>query len=216
MKFSAPFLLVALCLASPTHAFSLSTLFSPLTDATKRVTLGPAKIPEDLDAIRECRKSAQFDRVGSASSLLDSELSFLNADAARSRNVVCFLARESIPPFRVVGSADIKTRRKTGEVIICNVFVKPELRSKGLGRKIMQGAEAFVASRGDAKEICLDVYVQNTAAIKLYRQLGYKTPSMHSVTSFLGSSTGLNLQVRMTKELNVTPSTLAGGAKLAF
>jgi ribosomal protein S18 acetylase RimI-like enzyme len=202
MKFSAPLLLVALCLANPTHAFSFSTLLAPLTDATKRVKLAPAKIPEDLDAIRECRKSAQFDRIGSASSLLDAEVSFLNADAARSPNVVCFLARENIPPFRVVGSADIKTKPKTGEVIICNVFVKPELRSKGLGRQLMQGAEEFVASRGDAKELCLDVYVQNTAAIKLYRQLGYKSPGVHSVTSLLGSSIGLNLQVRMTKAVD--------------
>lgn len=82
----------------------------------------------------------------------------------------------------------------------------------------MNGAEAFVEEhRSDLSTLSLDVYSQNKAAINLYGQLGYSAPGMHAVTSLLGQSAGLNLQVRMTKDLDVAPSTTTfAGKKLAF
>jgi ribosomal protein S18 acetylase RimI-like enzyme len=190
--------------ASPAYSLSLSSLLSPLTDVitTKNnnfIKLTPARIPEDLEGIRDCRKSMERSRIGNA--LLDSERMFLNADNVRDKKLVCFVAKETIYPWRVLGSADIKTR--DDEATIYNVLVRPEFRGRGLGRRIMDGAQSFVEESGDATKVSLYVYVQNTPAFKLYSQLGYTSPGVHAAVSLLSESTGLNLQVKMTKDLVV-------------
>ncbi len=56
------------------------------------------------------------------------------------------------------------------------VYVAPEHRRQGLASYLLEQAEAWARQRGDHR-IGLQVMAQNTAAIALYRKLGYTTIS---------------------------------------
>lgn len=56
------------------------------------------------------------------------------------------------------------------------LYVVPEHRRKGIGRALMQHAEQWALKRGD-RQIGLQVFSSNQAALHLYHQLGYRTQS---------------------------------------
>lgn len=66
------------------------------------------------------------------------------------------------------------------------LYVQPEHRRRGLGRCLMHQAEAWAAERGD-RQISLQVFEHNSAALSLYRDLGYQPQSIALVKS-LGSA----------------------------
>jgi len=57
------------------------------------------------------------------------------------------------------------------------LYVQPEHRRKGLGRCLMGQAEAWATERGD-RQISLQVFEHNTAALSLYQGLGYQPQSI--------------------------------------
>ncbi len=57
------------------------------------------------------------------------------------------------------------------------LYVQPEHRRKGLGRSLMHQAEAWAKDRGD-RQISLQVFEHNSAALSLYRDLGYQPQSI--------------------------------------
>jgi ribosomal protein S18 acetylase RimI-like enzyme len=190
---SFTFLAILYC----THGYSFMSIVSPLTDKTKSIKVYPARIPEDLKAIQECRQTSFVP----GQRMLESDRSFLNADSASKKAVVCLVAKESVYPWRVLGSADIRVNTQSREAAINNVFVRPEARGKGLGRRLMNEAQEYAQATGGVNKLSLDVSTQNTAAFNLYRQLGFSAPGIHALVSALGESFGLNLQVTMTKKI---------------
>ena len=62
------------------------------------------------------------------------------------------------------------------------LYVQPEHRRKGLGRALMHQAEAWAAARGD-RQISLQVFNHNAAALNLYQGLGYRPQSLALVKS---------------------------------
>ncbi|MDM9382524.1 GNAT family N-acetyltransferase [Chlorogloeopsis sp. ULAP01] len=56
------------------------------------------------------------------------------------------------------------------------IYVVPEYRRRGIGTALMQYAEAWAKKRGD-RQIGLQVFPSNQAALNLYNQLGYQTQS---------------------------------------
>jgi ribosomal protein S18 acetylase RimI-like enzyme len=60
------------------------------------------------------------------------------------------------------------------------LYVKPEHRRRGIGRALMRYVENWAITRGD-RQIGLQVFQSNTAAINLYHQLGYQTQSLWMV-----------------------------------
>jgi ribosomal protein S18 acetylase RimI-like enzyme len=161
---SLTFLAILYC----THAYSLMAILPPLTDTTKSIDVYPARIPEDLKAIQECRQTS----FAPGQPMLNSDRSFLNADAASKKSAVCLIAKENVYPWRVIGSADIRLNANSGEAFINNVFVRTEARGKGLGKRLMNGAQEYAQASGDVNKLSLDVSTKNTAAINLYRRLG--------------------------------------------
>jgi len=57
---------------------------------------------------------------------------------------------------------------------VLSVAVLPAFRRRGLGRALMEAAEALSLNRG-ARTVQLEVGVTNVAAIALYRALGYRS-----------------------------------------
>ena len=54
-----------------------------------------------------------------------------------------------------------------------NLGVPPEHRGRGLGRALLlKSLDGFIRSR--IKRVCLEVTAQNRAAIKLYRNVGFR------------------------------------------
>lgn len=62
------------------------------------------------------------------------------------------------------------------------LYVQPEHRRKGLGRALMHQAEAWAEQRGD-RQISLQVFEHNSAALSLYQGLGYQPQSVALVKS---------------------------------
>lgn len=57
------------------------------------------------------------------------------------------------------------------------VYVIPEYRKQGIGKKLMAQAETWAQKRGDT-QIGLQVFPENIPAFSLYEQLGYQTQSL--------------------------------------
>jgi ribosomal protein S18 acetylase RimI-like enzyme len=57
------------------------------------------------------------------------------------------------------------------------LYVKPEHRRQGIGTALMHRVENWAAARGD-RQISLQVFESNTAALNLYHRLGYIPQSL--------------------------------------
>lgn len=57
------------------------------------------------------------------------------------------------------------------------LYVDPQHRRHGIGTALMQQAEAWATARGD-RQIGLQVFHHNQAALRLYDQLGYQPQSL--------------------------------------
>ncbi len=57
------------------------------------------------------------------------------------------------------------------------LYIAPEHRRLGLGRYLMDHAEAWAKARGD-RHISLQVFAHNQPALRLYQRLGYQTQSI--------------------------------------
>ena len=67
------------------------------------------------------------------------------------------------------------------------LYVKPEHRRQGIGTNLMHHAEHYAQSRGD-RQIGLQVFQSNQAALSLYQHLGYHTQSLWLVKSLAASN----------------------------
>lgn len=62
------------------------------------------------------------------------------------------------------------------------LYVMPEHRRRGIGKALMSYVEGWARIRGD-RQIGLQVFQSNQAALNLYNQLGYQTQSFSMVKS---------------------------------
>lgn len=62
------------------------------------------------------------------------------------------------------------------------LYVEPPHRRQGIGIALMQHAEAWARARGD-RQIGLQVFESNQAALNLYRSFGFQTQSFWMVKS---------------------------------
>ncbi len=63
------------------------------------------------------------------------------------------------------------------------LYVHPDYRLQGIGTALMQKAEDWARERGD-RQVGLQVFVQNQAALRLYEKLGYQPQSVFMVKQF--------------------------------
>lgn len=74
---------------------------------------------------------------------------------------------------QLLGYVIVLFSRGTTMARVYSIAVAPEARGKGMGRQLMEAAEA-AAKANACSEIRLEVRQDNDAAIRLYRLLGYK------------------------------------------
>ena len=90
------------------------------------------------------------------------------ADSSHDRNGI-FVARCN---GRYVGAA-VGRSRSSGRGMIYNVAVRPEFRRRGIARSLLHSALTYLRDQG-AREACLYVHPENTAAIRLYYREGFE------------------------------------------
>ncbi len=88
----------------------------------------------------------------------------------RSENLDPFASRVYFHDTRPVAVLLVARRGWTSR--IAAMAVAPEVRAKGFGKRILQGAIREASSRGD-RSLLLEVFEQNTPAVKLYTGLGF-------------------------------------------
>ena len=58
--------------------------------------------------------------------------------------------------------------------VLSNLYVKPAFRNQGVGRALLEAAEAYLADR-DVEVVTLEAMADNEAARRFYRRHGYET-----------------------------------------
>ena len=212
--------------ASPTRTTTVinSSSSSHSSSSSVVVTIERATIPDDLPAIRACRQTAfapspQEETAAVPFPRLASQISFCNATAVGTGAALCFVARDTSTSTTststsstssstlVLGTLDYKPTTR----VIQNVLVRPTCRGQGLGRRLVEQCEAFVASSNSNKSnnnasivLYLDVSTANTPAYSLYTSMGYAPDGpLHAVSAAIGSTLGTGLLVRMQKKIIV-------------
>ena len=168
-------------------SFSWTLLAPRLSNVLVEIT--PAKLPEDLPQIQSCRKTA-FQRENGT--FLRSEESFINANAAVSGRSTCVVARERLPPFSILGTADVRNG------YVNNVYVIQEARGMGLAKRLMQTVESIST---DVDKLSLHVETTNKPAVYLYEKCGFEAKGLYKGIQAVGEVTGAPLLMTMTKEV---------------
>lgn len=75
---------------------------------------------------------------------------------------------------RIIGNVTILTTKTPGRYLIVNVAVHPDYRRRGIARELMEQVNRFIPAR-NGRQVLLQVVKENTAAIELYKNLGYRT-----------------------------------------
>ena len=66
-------------------------------------------------------------------------------------------------------------RKLAHKALIWGVYVAPSFRQRGIGRMLLERALAHAASLPGLLQVTLGVNTENTAAIALYKSLGFET-----------------------------------------
>ncbi|WP_022849978.1 ribosomal protein S18-alanine N-acetyltransferase [Limisalsivibrio acetivorans] len=127
----------------------------------------------DLEQVCDIEK-ASFPKPWSRESFL--------AEIERERGIFKVLEIEG----RVAGYFVIWTVLDEAE--LANIAVSPEHRGRGLGKLLLANA---VASAKDAKEVFLEVAVENRPAILLYESYGFKKVGL--IRSYYGQGKDANI-----------------------
>mmetsp|Transcript_13534 Transcript_13534/g.19971 ORF Transcript_13534/g.19971 Transcript_13534/m.19971 type:complete len:195 (+) Transcript_13534:154-738(+) len=155
-----------------------------------------ARLPEDLEGIRECRTTEFSDKKY----LTPWDLKFINATSVAEGKVTCLVAKDTRTK-KIIGTADCRKSNKD-YVYVMNVQVNPEERGKGIGKLlILDGVEKFATSNQKSK-VQLDVYTENSVALNMYLKYGYSPLNiLHAGMLSIANVFGANLEVTMTKDI---------------
>ena len=178
----------------------LATVGSLKLEANRwKIIVAPADLPNDLEGIRACRIQAFVDETGNEpKKMLSSQINFLNAEDAITGRSICLVAKDRVPPCRVLGTLDLQSRRD-GSVLIQNVFVAPEARGNGLATRLVREAEQLAIETSD--RMVLSVDTNNRPAVNLYQKCSYETKGLDAVILAISRVTGVNLVMDMKKHL---------------
>ena len=133
-------------------------------DVAWLVDLGRRTLDDSVSTLREARPdrlAESFDRL---------------IEYALAQSHVLLVAEDALEPLGYVLFLDSMPDEVTGgaQAFIVYVAVEPEARGRGIGRSLMEAAEAAARERG-LPYLTFMVTEENHAARELYAQLGYVT-----------------------------------------
>jgi ribosomal-protein-alanine N-acetyltransferase len=120
-------------------------------------------------AAEDCRAVADLHAERFAKAWGDGEFHSL----LTQRSVFGYVARQTSGFFKVPLSGFVLSREAAGEAEILTIAVSSKVGRSGIGWRLMQAAMREAASRG-ATSLFLEVDDGNTAALGLYRKLGFE------------------------------------------
>jgi ribosomal protein S18 acetylase RimI-like enzyme len=94
---------------------------------------------------------------------------------APGRDHAIFGAFERENLVGTVGLHRESSRKLAHKALIWGVYVAPSFRQRGVGRMLLQRALAHASSMSGLLQVTLGVNTENTAAIALYKSLGFET-----------------------------------------
>ena len=89
------------------------------------------------------------------------------------KDSVIFGAFQDLTLCALVGLQRERLRKMAHKSFIWGVYVSPEVRGKGVGTQILQHALHYAATVQETRQVNLGVNTQNTAAVALYKKLGF-------------------------------------------
>mmetsp|Transcript_33155 Transcript_33155/g.69642 ORF Transcript_33155/g.69642 Transcript_33155/m.69642 type:complete len:190 (-) Transcript_33155:2335-2904(-) len=178
-----PYLLLSLLLLYLLPSPSLSLVAVPPPE------IRIAKLPADLPAIQDCRRSAYAGKPVN----LPAAKSFCNADQIQKEGYICIIARNK-KDGSVLGTADLSTKSN----VVNNVYVREEARKRGIARLMMEAVEDAMEKPSTLK---LTVMSKNVPAVSLYKSMGFEAPGVYGGLDALSSVTPLNFLMEMEKKL---------------
>jgi ribosomal-protein-alanine N-acetyltransferase len=116
--------------------------------------------PSDLDRLLELERDFPSDRLS-------------------RRSIRRFLARTNVDVWvgarsqQVIGNAVVLYRRDTAGARLYSLVVAPGARRYGVATGLIRAVEAAARRRG-CDRVCLEVRIDNRAAIRLYEKLKYR------------------------------------------
>lgn len=148
------------------------------------VTIEKASI-EDLDRLREIEIKC-FER----GAFTQQQIAYLLTDS----NSIGLISRvkHEIVGF-VIGKIYLDKKPTTGHILTIDIL--PEHRRKGIGQKLLQEIERIFKEK-HVKICCLEVQENNTAALKLYKKLGYM--KTRRLKNYYGNAHGVRLRKVLT------------------
>lgn len=134
--------------------------------------------PDDAELLREMRLRALSDTPMAFGSTYAREFAFAPAEwqARAARNATApdgatFIAFEDGLCCGLIGC--IAKTDESGQATIVSMWVAPEARRKGVGRRLLQAAETW-ARKQKFLYLLLDVVENNAPAIALYKDFGFE------------------------------------------
>jgi ribosomal protein S18 acetylase RimI-like enzyme len=94
-------------------------------------------------------------------------------DFERSGNSLVLVARRSphLLGFLTIRGGPLNRMRHTGKL---EIMVAPDFRGQGVGRALMEAGLRWAESHPELEKLGLSVFTDNTRAIDLYRQYGFR------------------------------------------
>lgn len=130
---------------------------------------------DDVEAYRTIRLEALLADPGAFGSTYEREVAF--DDRTWRRRVSGFDGRPGITLVdeidgAVVGTAGIGYTEHNEQPMLVGMWVRPEARGQGVGKRLIDAAVDWAVSR-QAKDIILWVVTENLSAISLYERCGF-------------------------------------------
>ncbi len=85
------------------------------------------------------------------------------------------LSKKSVACLWLGNAIDQRNGERYAHIFL--IFVLPGHRCRGIGKALLQLAENWAKARGD-RQLGLQVFVRNRAALQLYQKTGFKTSSI--------------------------------------
>lgn len=164
---------------NPPRGFEFYTDFIGLTATTDNLRDQPAegqiirRIPLTADRIREFIDIHQEGMRGVPN------VPFLTEDSVRQHLMEGNLHLVEVSDGQVIGHYDLSIQADHLSADLDEIAILPEWRNCGLGRQIITELAGQLASSG-IKKLSIIVASSNTAALRLYRRLGFNGETLYS------------------------------------